>query len=275
MNSDLIIDVGLNRGEDSDFYLKKGFQVVAVEANPELCTQAIERFGDAHAEGRFKVLTAAVAEKDGPITFYRNAAISDWGTTSEEWMLRNAERGARSEALVVSGRRFESILKETGIPYYLKIDIEGFDQLCVKALRSASQRPRYLSFESTMTSWQELLAEFALLRELGYRRFKVVNQLKVPKQICPRPPLEGRFVEHTFVHGASGCFGHEAPGRWLSESAAIALYRAIFVHYRLFAPEGLLGHLRWHRRGRLIAGAHRAMKRFFPEPVWFDTHATF
>ena len=31
---DLIFDVGLHRGEDTEFYLKKGFRVVAFEANP-------------------------------------------------------------------------------------------------------------------------------------------------------------------------------------------------------------------------------------------------
>ena len=37
--SNLIYDVGLHRGEDTDFYLKMGFGVVAVEANPELIAQ--------------------------------------------------------------------------------------------------------------------------------------------------------------------------------------------------------------------------------------------
>ena len=33
----LIFDIGCHLGEDSEFYLRKGFKVVAVEANPELC----------------------------------------------------------------------------------------------------------------------------------------------------------------------------------------------------------------------------------------------
>jgi hypothetical protein len=32
LHPDLIFDVGFHRGEDTDFYLKKGFRVVAVEA---------------------------------------------------------------------------------------------------------------------------------------------------------------------------------------------------------------------------------------------------
>ena len=32
----LIYDVGLHLGEDTEYYLKKGFRVIAFEANPEL-----------------------------------------------------------------------------------------------------------------------------------------------------------------------------------------------------------------------------------------------
>jgi 16S rRNA A1518/A1519 N6-dimethyltransferase RsmA/KsgA/DIM1 with predicted DNA glycosylase/AP lyase activity len=34
--SDLIFDIGLHRGEDTDFYLKKGFRVAAFEVDPNL-----------------------------------------------------------------------------------------------------------------------------------------------------------------------------------------------------------------------------------------------
>lgn len=36
MNAQLIYDIGAHLGEDTDFYLKKGFKVVAIEANPFL-----------------------------------------------------------------------------------------------------------------------------------------------------------------------------------------------------------------------------------------------
>ena len=49
----LIFDVGCNDGQDSDFYLKKGFRVVAVEANPALCEGLRRRFAQEIAEGRF------------------------------------------------------------------------------------------------------------------------------------------------------------------------------------------------------------------------------
>jgi hypothetical protein len=35
MDENLIFDVGMHKDEDADFYLKKGFPVIGVEANPE------------------------------------------------------------------------------------------------------------------------------------------------------------------------------------------------------------------------------------------------
>ena len=46
----LIFDVGCNDGQDADFYLKKGFRVVEVEANPALCEALKKRFADEIAE---------------------------------------------------------------------------------------------------------------------------------------------------------------------------------------------------------------------------------
>jgi hypothetical protein len=45
----LIYDLGMNNGDDTDYYLKRGFEVVAVEANPALCQVARDRFAEAIA----------------------------------------------------------------------------------------------------------------------------------------------------------------------------------------------------------------------------------
>jgi hypothetical protein len=105
--------------------------------------------------------------------------------------------------------------------------------------------------------------EFALLTELGYRRFKVVPQLKVCTQRPPKPAREGQYVPHEFVFGASGLFGEEAPGRWLTKRQALARYRLIFLRYKLWDDDR--GILRHRRSGGLLQGKFRA--------GWYDTHA--
>ena len=36
MKRDLIYDIGMNNGDDTAFYLIRGYRVLAIEANPEL-----------------------------------------------------------------------------------------------------------------------------------------------------------------------------------------------------------------------------------------------
>ena len=50
-----IIDVGSHNGDDVDFYLKKGFKVVAIEANIELCNFMRDRFSDYIKNGILKI----------------------------------------------------------------------------------------------------------------------------------------------------------------------------------------------------------------------------
>lgn len=263
----LVFDVGFHKGEDTEFYLKKGFRVVAVEANPSLHRAGLERFAAQIRSGQLTLVHAAVARENGPVGFFVNQRASEWGTVSADFAARNAALGAGSQEISVPGVRFDRIVGEFGVPYYLKIDIEGADLLCLEALRQFAEKPRYVSLESNKTSWHELQAEFALLRALGYRRFKVVSQEGVPRQSCPNPPREGAFATHRFARGASGAFGEEAPGRWLSERQALARYRLIFLEYALFGDSGWLTErtLRRPLLWRLI--------KYLPRADWYDTHA--
>ena len=234
MEPDLIYDVGAHKGEDTEFYLKKGFRVFGVEANPDLHQYLQTRFAGHVSDGRLRLANCAVAAENGPITFYSNTSATVWGTTSPEWVARNTRLGTQSIATTVQGRRFDELLRDNGIPYYMKVDIEGADLLCLEALHHSREKPKYVSIESSITSWSELLREFAILRNLGYRRFKIVNQLEVPSQVPPSPAREGQYATHAFPDGATGLFGEEAPGEWLSEREAINAYCRIFIEYRLF-----------------------------------------
>ena len=263
--SELIFDVGLHKGEDSEFYLKKGFRVVAVEALPALAQTAAERLHEYLDSGQLIILNVAIAENDGPLTFFENPGVSVWGTAYRHWAQRNERLGQRSVETTVQGMNFANILKQYGIPYYLKIDIEGADILCLEALKGFEPKPKHVSIESTKTSFKLLQEEFTLLRSLGYSRFKVVPQHTVNHQFCPFPAREGRYVDHHFEIGASGLFGEEAPGKWMNELEAIKIYRSIFFRYKLFGDDGLV------RRSEL---AQRYLRRLVESVGWYDTHAT-
>ena len=161
---------------------------------------------------------------------------------------------------------FGDLLERHGVPHYLKIDIEGADLLCLEALDPA-EPPNYVSIESEKRSWPALVHEFDLLERLGYRQFKVVGQHKVPRQKPPQPAREGQHVPWNFRLGASGLFGEEAPGRWLSRREALAKYRLIFARYRLYGDAGLLS----SRGPKAILRA--PFRLLGGSAGWFDTHA--
>src|SRR5215470_13716143 len=153
MQSDLIYDVGAHKGEDAEFYLLKGFRVVAIEAVPALCDSIRARLYPYLASGQLVLINAAITDKVGPVTFFVNRAVSVYGTACDDWAKRNELFGAQSYTVSVTGLRFGDVLAEHGIPYYLKIDIEGSDLLCVRALCSFASRPKYVSIESATVHW--------------------------------------------------------------------------------------------------------------------------
>ena len=251
---DLIYDVGLHKGEDSEFYLK-GFRVVAIEAVPSLAQQAAERLRDYLTSGQLVILNVAIAKEDGPMTFFEDRRCSIWGTAFPERLL-----GDDCVQIKVQGLRFANILRKHGIPYYLKVDIEGAETLCLEALESFSAKPRYISIEPSGPSREHLLRIFTLLRALGYSKFKVVRQDEVPAQRCPFPAKEGRYIDYHFEGTASGMFGEEAPGDWIDEAEAIRIHRSISLKIRFL--DGLA-------RVHLL----RLLRPFVPSAIWCDTHA--
>ncbi|AVH67818.1 FkbM family methyltransferase [Nostoc sp. 'Peltigera membranacea cyanobiont' 213] len=265
MDKNLIIDVGVHTGEDSEFYLKKGFRVIGIEANPDIYEDTKKKLGAYIETGQLILLNVAVSSQNQSVTFYVNLDKSFWSTTSLDFVRRNEFFGTSSTAITVEGRTFENILQEFGIPYYLKVDIEGADILCLQALHKFETKPQFLSIESAQTSWNDLLAELALLKELGYKKFKAINQKDVPKQVCPFPAKEGEYIKHQFEYGASGIFGEETPGNWLSETEVLKVYKYVFLQYRLFESNGFFNQF---SLGKML------LDKLQLKLAWYDTHAS-
>jgi hypothetical protein len=101
VSSDLIFDIGMHNGEDSEFYLKKGFRVVAVEAVESLCTAVAEQLAESVDTRRLVIVNKAIAAQEGPVRFYLNEPLSVWGTLNPEWVERNAGLGAPSKVITV------------------------------------------------------------------------------------------------------------------------------------------------------------------------------
>lgn len=274
----LLYDVGMHQGEDTDFYLKKGFKVIAFEADPDLLNHCKQRFAKEVESERLIIVEGAITEPspDGTgaqsVKFYKNKANTVWGTISRDWALRNASSGFSSEIVEVPVVNFAQCLEKFGIPHYLKIDIEGFDTVCLKVLLAYDTKPDYISIESEKVSFRKLIEELDLLARLGYSGFKAVQQNRVPNQVEPNPSREGFYLGYQFQEGSSGMFGEDLPGEWKNRQQITREYLLTFLLYKLFGDAGKL-----RRFNRFLTGGlgKKLFLKFFRRtvPFWYDTHA--
>lgn len=268
----LIFDIGMHKGEDTDFYLRKGFRVVGFEAHPALAQECRDRFAGEIAANRLTIVEGAIGKPETvgrTITFYANDDISVWGTTLPEWSARNERLMTTSRVLSVEVIDFAACIASLGTPYYMKVDIEGSDMVCIEALQSQPERPPYFSLESSKTSYRAVCHEIDMLEAMGYRCFKAVQQATVHKVSLPATQSEGQTIAYSFPKGSSGPFGADLPGDWLSAGEIKQAYRAIFRSYALFGDDSLA---QCSRVGRGLLTKLRELTRR-PLPGWYDTHA--
>ncbi|MBV9997045.1 MAG: FkbM family methyltransferase [Caulobacteraceae bacterium] len=201
MDRNLIFDIGLHRGLDANFYLRKGFRVVGLEAVQDLCAQAAKLNKEFCKSGRLTIVQKALyGASNESVEFYINPEKDDWGS-----LFRGvAEKGVgSSRRIFVETITLSDLIEQHGTPYYLKCDIEGGDSILSEQLCLQVEKPEFVSLEATN------IDDFDRLRMCGYDRFQLVNQYVNPFTMAPRPAREGRYAEVTFNHHMSGLFGKE------------------------------------------------------------------
>ena len=165
----LVYDLGMNVGENTAYYLDKGFSVLAVEANPALCEQASRRF----KFDDVTILNLAICDDVGEVEFYVNETNNRWGSLHRQW----ADKGGGPITKIrVPSTTLTNLLKQYGTPHYIKVDIEGADKSVLEQLAACSQKPEYLSVEDCRFGYGYL----GLMRQCGYKRFQIVDQTKTP-----------------------------------------------------------------------------------------------
>lgn len=217
MIPNLIFDVGFHEACDTEFYLRKGFRVVAIDANPMLCEKARERLVDYIESGRLHILNFGISESDKVEDFIINFDKSDWSSFVPTF----GHRTGNTKIVPVQCKPLDYFLEMFGTPYYLKVDIEGYDYTCVAALQGRSSLPKFVSVEATVEDFPDRM------RSLGYQRFKLINQMWHTRIPLRSPPIEGTFVQQQMTGHHSGPFGDETYGSWLTYEEVIAEWQHV------------------------------------------------
>jgi FkbM family methyltransferase len=222
IKEDLIYDVGLHDGSDTAYYLRRGFRVVAIDANPAMIEDVRKTLSESVLSNRLILLNVAIADKVEERIFW--VSEQSWWSSFDE---SNAKKeGKHAESIKVRCELFSNIMEQFGVPHYLKIDIEGSDELCIQGLAQLKDRPRYISWEA---SYPRGIDQLRAVRDLGYTRFKIIRQndflpvLGPPYSYLEKPNylywravrkmrrIAGRWEERPY--GSSGPFGEGSLGR--------------------------------------------------------------
>ncbi len=156
---DVIFDVGANHGQKTDIFLRLGARVVSVE--PDDSNQAIlrQKFLWLRLNKRPMVVVGkAAGEECVTKTMYIDAPGSAKNSLSQKWVdtLRTDDKRF-GKALEFASKKtvetttLEHLIAAHGLPYFIKIDVEGYEPNAISGLKSPVP---YLSFEANLPEFK-------------------------------------------------------------------------------------------------------------------------
>ena len=131
----LIFDIGANMGRKSFFFSKVSKQVIAFEPSQRLFNFLSNRF----AGSNVKVLQYALGSETGRKDFFITESNQAYNSLSKKHIKTTAiNRGvAKGEITTAKAetRTLDFFINNYGIPKYIKIDVEGYEEEVIKGLK--------------------------------------------------------------------------------------------------------------------------------------------
>jgi len=141
----LVFDVGANVGTMTRVFSSLGARVVAIEPNPD-CARHIEL---TTARSAVEVLQAAAGASNGVAVLNLSDRKDKMSSLSAEWREAVTKEnqnyaGMWKREMTVPMVTLDALVERYGLPLYMKIDVEGYEDKVVEGL---SRCPPLLSFE--------------------------------------------------------------------------------------------------------------------------------
>lgn len=171
--NDLVFDIGANRGNRIEPFIRVGAKIVAVEPNPKLANRLKNKYSK-----KIDVIQKAIGDKEGVVELYINDA-DVLSTTSKKFIEKAKSTGRFGElsnkfnqVVKVKMIPMGYLFKEYGYPVFVKIDVEGLEYEILKTL--TNNKIKRLSFEFAIPeAFEEILLSISHLNSIGYKRFNI------------------------------------------------------------------------------------------------------
>jgi len=222
-----VFDIGANVGYKTDIFLRLGARVIAVDPDSSNQRTLRRRFQTLRLRRRrVEVVSKAVSDATGSATMYVEAPGSAKNTMNTKWVeaLREDEtrfghRLGFSETALVGTVTLDDLIADHGVPFYIKIDVEGHES---RVLRGLTRAVPLVSFEVNLPQFLgEGLECIHRLTELD-----LTGQFSYVTASLANPPIREWLTADAVVPLISSAEADSIEVLWRSP-AALATYDAL------------------------------------------------
>ena len=175
----LIFDIGFNHSAFTDVCFEKypNTQVVAVEANPNLCTKV--------NTNNFVLINGLVSDKDDELIDFFVEPRADGISTASTNFIKNSRftKGSRlmegpkgfhkwNSPIKIPSITLDTLVDHYGIPDLVKIDVEGYEYTVLKGL---TKKIKDICFEWHEEFSEDLFKIVKHLKNIGYTSFGIIG----------------------------------------------------------------------------------------------------
>jgi len=173
IKDELVFDIGGHIGETAKRFKEGGAaKVISVEPQEDLIKNKNYE--------NIEVLNNCVSDKDDElINFYLCKISTSISSCREDWLLK---RHIERKATVVQKRTItlDSLIRKYGLPKYIKIDVEGYED---KVLSGLSSKIPLLSFEYTQGFREVFVKAMEKIDYLGFKKATTFLKQKEKQRI--------------------------------------------------------------------------------------------
>lgn len=186
-HNQLVFDIGANKGNKVNAFLKMGYNVIALEPEKK-ATETLEyRFKNAK---NFTLIKKGISDTEGELELHITDARSGLNTFSNKWVEslndntenRWHESKKFENSYKVPVTTIEHLNNEFGIPYFIKIDVEGFE---IHVINGMKRLPKFLTFELNLPEFvvdgNKIISYISFLNAKTKYQYSIDEKLVAPK----------------------------------------------------------------------------------------------
>lgn len=163
-SNQLVFDVGANIGAKTEIFSMQNNRVISIEPQSNLCKNLKIKFS---SNSNIIIENSGISDQEGELILNISSKYNGFSSFDDQWQ-KNTKYDSFDTTEKVKVTTLDNLIKKYGLPYYCKIDVEGFEE---KVLTGLSQKIPLISFEFHSSNFSSIEKCMELLQKLGYEEF--------------------------------------------------------------------------------------------------------